>query len=155
VATHALVTGDPNSSEDGSPTEAVVSGGTKRNHIENTVDGDPSQTGGAAVKRRITVKSSPLTVGKAIVERRNHDVSNDRTGDEHSRKKQRLEEEVEGQQPANLGSVGSTWPAAPTPASCSSTELCGWKFDTSVTGMAFADRRFPPVLVGVERPKSK
>ena len=36
--------------------------------------------------------------------------------------------------------------AAPTSASCSSTELYGRIFGTSVTGMAFADHRYSPVL---------
>ena len=39
---------------------------------------------------------------------------------------------------------------SPAPVSCSSTELYGRIFDTSVTGMAFADHRCSPVLTGVE-----
>ena len=43
---------------------------------------------------------------------------------------------------------------SPASVSCSSIELYGRIFETSVTGMAFADHRFSPVLTGVERPKA-
>ena len=43
---------------------------------------------------------------------------------------------------------------SPAPVSCSSTDLYGRIFDTSVTGMAFADHRCSPVLTGVERPEA-
>ena len=45
-------------------------------------------------------------------------------------------------------------PAAPASVSCSSIELYGWKFDTLVTGMAFVDHVFSPVLTAVGRPRT-
>ena len=118
------------------------------------------------MKRRITAKSRPTTDDRPIVEDRTYENSRPAfheqeskdghfAGEGQARKKQRLDDRVVEQQSAIVGSVGRIWPAAPTLASCSSTELYGRKFDTSVTGMAFADRRFSPVLADVERPKRK
>ena len=76
--------------------------------------------------------------------------ANEEANSEQSRQRPAAPTEVE--RPTSVAVVGREGPAAPAPVSRSSTELYGRIFDTSVTGMAFADHSFSPVLAEVERP---